>query len=77
MKIAVLGTGLVGHTLATKLVELGHQVMMGSRTLDNEPATTWAAEGTSRSHGTFTDAALLGDEQQVVAAAAEQEGEAA
>ncbi len=26
MKIAILGTGMVGSTLATKLVQVGHQV---------------------------------------------------
>jgi predicted dinucleotide-binding enzyme len=31
MKIGVLGTGMVGRTLASKLVELGHEVTMGSR----------------------------------------------
>jgi predicted dinucleotide-binding enzyme len=29
MRIGVLGTGMVGRALATKLVELGHDVMMG------------------------------------------------
>jgi predicted dinucleotide-binding enzyme len=32
MKIAVLGTGNVGDTIGSKLVELGHSVRMGSRT---------------------------------------------
>lgn len=32
MQIAILGPGGVGQTLATKLVESGHDVMMGSRT---------------------------------------------
>lgn len=58
MKIAVLGTGEVGRTLATKLVALGHEVCMGSRTADHEGAAAWAAEaGANASHGTFRDAA--------------------
>lgn len=32
MNIAILGTGTVGTALATKLVELGHDVTFGSRT---------------------------------------------
>ena len=32
MKIAILGTGMVGNAIGTKLVQLGHQVKMGSRT---------------------------------------------
>ena len=31
MKIAVLGTGVVGQTIAGKLAELGHDVMVGTR----------------------------------------------
>ena len=31
MKIAILGSGIVGNIIATKLVQLGHQVSMGSR----------------------------------------------
>jgi 8-hydroxy-5-deazaflavin:NADPH oxidoreductase len=31
MKIAVLGTGMVGQTIAGKLAELGHEVIMGTR----------------------------------------------
>jgi predicted dinucleotide-binding enzyme len=31
MKIAILGAGVIGNALATKLVQLGHQIMMGSR----------------------------------------------
>jgi 8-hydroxy-5-deazaflavin:NADPH oxidoreductase len=38
MKIGVLGTGMVGSTLATKLAELGHEVKMGSRQPGNEKA---------------------------------------
>lgn len=31
MKIAVFGTGMVGETIGSKLIELGHAVMMGPR----------------------------------------------
>lgn len=43
MRIGVLGTGMVGKAIATKLVGLGHEVMMGSRTADNEQAAEWVA----------------------------------
>lgn len=57
-KIAILGTGIVGNTIGTKLVSLGHAVMMGSRTENNEKAEAWAKQnGTLASHGTFLDAA--------------------
>ncbi|MEV4130373.1 NAD(P)-binding domain-containing protein [Nocardia sp. NPDC049707] len=56
MKIAVLGTGRVGGRLASKLVEFGHAVTLGSRTADNATATEWAGE-TGGAHGTFAAAA--------------------
>lgn len=60
MKIGVLGTGQVGATLANKLIGLGHEVKMGSRTADNEKAAAWSAQaGPGASHGTFADAAAF------------------
>lgn len=38
MKIGVLGTGMVGQTIAAKLAERGHEVMIGTR----DPAATLA-----------------------------------
>jgi len=62
MRIGVLGTGMVGKTIASKLVEVGHEVCMGSRTAENADATAWAAEhGGQASHGTFADAAAVGE----------------
>jgi 8-hydroxy-5-deazaflavin:NADPH oxidoreductase len=62
MKIAVLGTGQVGETLATKLVSLGHQVKMGSRTANNEKAIAFASKFTENAtHGTFADAATFAE----------------
>jgi 8-hydroxy-5-deazaflavin:NADPH oxidoreductase len=62
MKIAVLGTGMVGRAIASKLIERGHEVRMGSRTADNAAATTWAQQAGERaSHGTFADAADFGE----------------
>lgn len=62
MKIGILGTGMVGETLGTKFIELGHQVKMGSRTANNESAVRWAkTAGANASQGTFADAAAFGD----------------
>lgn len=62
MKIAVLGTGMVGETIGTKLVELGHEVRMGSRTATNEKAAAWMKKaGAKASAGTFADAATFGE----------------
>jgi predicted dinucleotide-binding enzyme len=61
MRYGVLGTGTVGQVLAGRLVEVGHEVRMGSRTPDNEAAAAWAAAaGANASHGTFADAAAFG-----------------
>jgi predicted dinucleotide-binding enzyme len=40
MKIGVLGTGVVGQTIAGKLAEIGHQVMVGTRDVDKTMALT-------------------------------------
>ena len=62
MNIAVLGTGIVGQTIGSKLVQLGHHVMMGSRDAANPKAITWAkAEGPRASFGTFANAASFGE----------------
>lgn len=62
MKIAILGTGMVGVSIGTKLIELGHQVKMGSRTADNPKAREWAdAYGPSASQGTYADAAAFAE----------------
>jgi len=62
MKIGILGTGMVGEALGTKLVQLGHQVKMGSRTAQNETAAQWVKQsGPNASQGTFADAAAFGE----------------
>lgn len=56
MKVAVLGTGMVGRSLAAKLSALGHEVIMGTRdvqttlsisevdSLGNTPMKKWLSE---------------------------------
>lgn len=50
MRVAVLGTGTVGKTLAAKLRDVGEDVRVGSRAADNPD-----------SDGTFADAAGFGE----------------
>ena len=58
MRIGILGTGVVGKTLATRLTKLGHEVRMGSRTAGGDKARGWVTEsGGKSSEGTFADAA--------------------
>lgn len=62
MNIGVLGTGVVGQTIGSKLVQLGHTVMMGSRDEANSKAVTWAKqEGSKALFGNFAGAAAFGE----------------
>lgn len=73
MKIAVIGTGSVGQTFASKLVSLGHEVMMGTRdvaaklagtgkeTYGNPPFSEWHAANKAVRLGTFAEAAAFGE----------------
>ncbi len=62
MNIGLLGTGSVGKTIGTRLVELGHSVKMGSRTLDNPNAVAWVrANGGLAMHGSYAEAAHFGE----------------
>ncbi|MDE3056350.1 MAG: NAD(P)-binding domain-containing protein [Bacteroidota bacterium] len=62
MHVGVFGTGMVGKAIGTKLVQLGHEVKMGSRTANNEKAAAWVkANGARATQGTFGDAAAFGE----------------
>jgi 8-hydroxy-5-deazaflavin:NADPH oxidoreductase len=62
MKFGVLGTGMVGQAIATKLVQLGHEVTMGSREAGNEKAVGWSQEaGGNAAEGSFAVAASAGE----------------
>jgi 8-hydroxy-5-deazaflavin:NADPH oxidoreductase len=69
MKIAVLGTGTVGRTIAGKLTELGHDVVVGTRdpqatlgrtepdAMGNPPYAAWQAEHPAARLASFAEAA--------------------
>lgn len=62
MKIAVFGSGDVGRTIASKLIALGHEVKLGSRSGDVEAGAAWAKqEGAKASQATYADAAAFGE----------------
>lgn len=73
MNIGILGTGMVGQTLAASLAALGHQVTVGTRNIEalmarselgpygNPPYAVWAKEHPAVTTGTLTDAAAHGD----------------
>jgi 8-hydroxy-5-deazaflavin:NADPH oxidoreductase len=73
MNIAVLGTGTVGRTLAGKLSELGHEVVIGTRDPDatlartepdamgNPPYPEWQADHPAVRLAPFAEAAASGE----------------
>jgi predicted dinucleotide-binding enzyme len=62
MRIGILGTGVVGKTLGTKLAKLGNDVKMGSRASGGDKATGWVkSTGGKSSEGTFAEAAAHGE----------------
>ena len=62
MRIGILGTGVVGKTLGSKLVNLGHEVRMGSRKAGSDKARSWVRDaGGAASEGSFADAAAHGE----------------
>jgi 8-hydroxy-5-deazaflavin:NADPH oxidoreductase len=70
---AVLGTGVVGQTLASKLASLGHEVRMGTRDVatarsrtepgdaGGQPLASWLAEHQDVQLATFADAAAASE----------------
>jgi predicted dinucleotide-binding enzyme len=73
MKTAIIGTGTVGRTLASKLVELNFDVMMGTRNVSdklaatskdnygNPPFSEWHKQNSKVKLGTFAEAAAFGE----------------
>jgi 8-hydroxy-5-deazaflavin:NADPH oxidoreductase len=62
MKVGVLGTGDVGKVLASAMIQLGHEVKMGSREATNAKSAEWKQKnGAKASAGTFADAAKFGE----------------
>ena len=61
-RIGILGTGNVGRTVGAKLVEVGHEVKLGSRNPGGEAAVAWVAEaGEGASEGSLVDAAAFSE----------------
>ena len=72
MKIGVLGTGIVGQTIAAKLASLGHEVAIGTRDVAslmartevsqlNEPFSAWIAKNPAIKVAEFSEAAAHGE----------------
>jgi 8-hydroxy-5-deazaflavin:NADPH oxidoreductase len=73
MKISIIGTGTVGQTIASKLIGLGHDVMLGTRNVQeklsstakdgygNPPFSEWSKSNARVKLGTFGEAASYGE----------------
>src|SRR5262245_37468407 len=62
MQIGILGTGMVGNTIASRLVRSGHRIMVGSRTANSDASKAWLRSvGGQAQLGTFADAAAFGE----------------
>lgn len=60
MKLGVLGSGLVAQAIAGKLVERGHEVVVGTR--DPAKLAEWRSQAGVRAQvGSFADAAAFGE----------------
>lgn len=71
-KIAILGTGTVGQTFAARLIGLGHEVMIGTRNVQEKLSApgkdgsknafaTWHEANPNAKLGTFAEAAAFGE----------------
>jgi 8-hydroxy-5-deazaflavin:NADPH oxidoreductase len=62
MKVAILGTGQVGNLIGLKLIETGHQVMMGGREANNQKGLDFVKNNSENaSYGIFAEAAGFGE----------------
>lgn len=73
VRLGILGTGVVGKTIASRLAGLGHEVMVGTRDPDetlsrtepdaygNPPFSAWQEEHPEVRLGTFGEAAAHGE----------------
>ena len=70
MKIGIIGSGDVGRRLADGLLEIGHQVKVGTRDTSKKEVVEWinrhrnkgGKESENASVGSFADAASFGDD---------------
>jgi predicted dinucleotide-binding enzyme len=62
MQIGILGSGVTAQTLGSKLVQQGHEVMLGSREEAKPSSVAWAKDaGQQALYGTFRNAAQFGE----------------
>src|ERR1019366_6449361 len=60
-KIGVLGSGVVGRTLAEGFLKHGYEVMLGTRDPGRGEVPAWVAEHPGANAGTFRETAVFGE----------------
>lgn len=62
MQIGILGSGVTAQTIGSKLIQQGHEVMLGSREEAKPSSVTWARDaGQQALYGTYMNAASFGE----------------
>jgi predicted dinucleotide-binding enzyme len=61
MKVGVLGSGIVGQTLAAGFAKHGHEVVLGTRKPKDAEIQSWVTATPGARAGTFAEAAAFGD----------------
>ena len=62
MKVGILGSGGVGQALGKGFADLGHDVKMGTRDMNQEKVKAWLSKsGPRASAGSFAEAAAFGE----------------
>src|SRR4029077_8302180 len=60
-RIGVLGSGVVGRTLAEGFLKHGYEVILGTRDPSRGEVPTWVAEHPGAKAGTFRETAIFGE----------------
>ena len=61
MKVGIIGSGVVGQTLAEGFLRHGHEMMLGTRDPKHTEVQVWLAKTPGADGGTFSEAARFGD----------------
>jgi 8-hydroxy-5-deazaflavin:NADPH oxidoreductase len=61
MKIGIIGSGIVGQTLAAGFLKHGHQAMLGTRDPQKPEVQQWLKEHNGAQVGTFEETARYGE----------------
>lgn len=61
MKVGIIGSGIVGRTLATGFLNEGHEAMLGTRNISKEDVLKWKKANEKGLLGSFQETAQFGE----------------